>query len=171
MWEMQMMSCTESCNNHEATPSNSPETPTEPTASPISSTTDNNIDNVESAKPVLCRKRPLVATNRPTMSPTKRTVMSLLARARAMQNKEHTQPMQIVNNQTTPTLHHHGTVTLLAQPSTAPTTAVSHIPRIRLIDSSVGPSNIARQQPSIISVSHSHQLLTPALKHSFIHTQ
>ncbi|OXU25366.1 hypothetical protein TSAR_011381 [Trichomalopsis sarcophagae] len=38
------------------------------------------------------RKRPLLPGARPAMSPTKRTVMSLLARARAAQNKEVLQP-------------------------------------------------------------------------------
>ncbi|XP_034942035.1 uncharacterized protein [Chelonus insularis] len=168
MWEMQMMNCNE--NNNTDIPS-SPETSSEPTGSPISSKTSHSADVQDvSGKSVAslctsstlgCRKRP---GNRPTVSPIKRTVMSLLTRARAVQNKE--QPVSLSHNG--PGIHQ-ASVALLTSTTNPSPHPVAQVPRIQLIGSSVPQHTTVRRQ--IIPTSHTqHQMLTPAI-HGLIHTQ
>ncbi|XP_063986548.1 KH domain-containing, RNA-binding, signal transduction-associated protein 2-like isoform X1 [Diachasmimorpha longicaudata] len=172
MWEMQMMNCTENSQDELS----SPETNSEPTSSPISSTTGQPSEPQEICKTsgnsphsiTSGRKRPLVPGNRPAMSPTKRTVMSLLARARAAQNKEHLQPAQIVAHPQSPTVHQ-TTLTMIPQaPNQSTTHTVPQVPRIQLIGQTVAQHQTSRRQ-TIIPPHSQHQILSPAI--GLIHAQ
>ncbi|KAJ8683985.1 hypothetical protein QAD02_019777 [Eretmocerus hayati] len=116
MWEMQILNTQHQSREAVEAPL-SPASSLEAANSPTAATTANSIDGHEdglsrpSPSPPSClksqpsvlpavtstlggRKRPLLPGARPAMSPTKRTVMSLLARARAAQHKELQQPGQ-----------------------------------------------------------------------------
>ncbi|XP_053595994.1 KH domain-containing, RNA-binding, signal transduction-associated protein 3 [Microplitis demolitor] len=183
MWEMQMMS-TE--NNNQDLPSSPDDTLSEPAASPVSSTTGNgngtSNDHESSSKPGVtqttqgngmltgCRKRPLISSgNRPAMSPIKRTVMSLLARARAAQHKELHQQVGMVSNQTPAAIHQSPLNLLAAQ--TAPTVhTVTQVPQLQLIGSSIPQHSASRRPPILPAPLPQHQMLAPTI-HGLIHTQ
>ena len=102
------------------------------------------------------RKRPLLANTRPAMSPTKRTVMSLLARARAVQNKEPIQTAANTSAMIQPTPQH---PPLPQQQSVPPPTA--QLPQLQIT---------AGQRPTIIQQHAQHPVLAPAI-HSLLHAQ
>ncbi|XP_011299670.1 KH domain-containing, RNA-binding, signal transduction-associated protein 3 [Fopius arisanus] len=173
MWEMQMMNCTENSQDDLS----SLDTNSEPTSSPISSTTGHPNEGQDFGKTsgtsshckTSGRKRPLVSGNRPAMSPTKRTVMSLLARARAAQNKEHLQPAQIVAHTQTPTVHQ-ATLAMIPQaPNQSTTHAIAQVPRIQLIGQTVATQHQTLRRQTIIPSHSQHQILSPAI--GLIHAQ
>ncbi|KAH0535301.1 KH domain-containing, RNA-binding, signal transduction-associated protein 3-like isoform X1 [Cotesia glomerata] len=180
MWEMQMMNNTE--NNPQDLPSSPEDTLSEPAASPVSSTTNGNgtttdqesssklgVTQMSQANGLLigCRKRPLISSgNRPAMSPIKRTVMSLLARARAAQHKELHQQVGMVSNQTSAALHQ-SQLNLLAAPTVH---TVAQVPQLHLIGSSIPQHTAPRRPPILPAPLPQHQMLGPTI-HGLIHTQ
>ncbi|XP_015603310.1 uncharacterized protein LOC107271617, partial [Cephus cinctus] len=122
------------------------------------------------------RKRPLLPGGRPVMSPTKRTVMSLLARARAAQNKESLQSSPSIvgpihPQQSAPLIQ--TTLQLPAgalQPGSQAAQVGAQVSQLQLAAQSVSPHATASQRQSIIPPHTQHQVLSPAI-HGLLHAQ
>ena len=126
------------------------------------------------------RKRPLLPGGRLAMSPTKRTVMSLLARARAAQNKE---PLQTAASiiaathpaPTTPMIQ--ATLQLPTgglQPGTQTpqvTNVGNHqVSQLQLATQSIPQHTSVTQRQPILQSHTQHQVLPPAI-HGLLHAQ
>lgn len=125
------------------------------------------------------RKRPLLPGARPAMSPTKRTVMSLLARARAAQNKEPLQPPPSIVGPT----HQSAAaaapliqaalqmpVSSLQPGSQAPQSATNQISQLQLAAQTIPQHNAVTQRQPIIPTHTQHQVL-PQTIHGLLHAQ
>ncbi|XP_058799003.1 KH domain-containing RNA-binding protein QKI-like [Phymastichus coffea] len=211
MWEMQILN-TQSREGAQAVEAPlSPASSLEAANSPTAATTANSIDGQEDGgatrptpsppHPQAClkgqpatvlpavtsslaggRKRPLLPGARPAMSPTKRTVMSLLARARAAQNKDPLQQsaVSIVGPTTVP--HQPvaaspliqaalqqlpaGPAGAAAQPSAQ---QVSPASQQQQLQQQLAQSLQTQRQPLIQSHAQ-HQVLAPAI-HGLLHAQ
>ncbi|XP_043286087.1 KH domain-containing, RNA-binding, signal transduction-associated protein 2-like isoform X2 [Venturia canescens] len=220
MWEMQILSTQQGREGSYQTTDapSSPETGSEAASSPTSSITANSLEGQESSAPrpspspphpaslkaqgaplqavtptLGGRKRPLLPGARPAMSPVKRTVMTLLARARAAQNKEPLQPPPSIvgsgNHPQSPTSIIQATLQMptgggCLQPGTQQVSQQVVPPgvgqqvqpqQIQLVGQSV-PQQTAQHTPApqqrqtIIPQHSQHQVLPPAL-HGLIHAQ
>lgn len=127
------------------------------------------------------RKRPLLPGGRPAMSPTKRTVMSLLARARAAQNKEPLPPPPSIVGAAHPTHPTHPQPTPLIQaalqlPAGAlqPGTQAPVGPQVSQLQlaaaQAASPHTTASQRQSILPPHTQHQVIPPAI-HGLLHAQ
>lgn len=95
--------------------------------------------------------------------------MSLLARARAAQNKEHLQPAQIVTHPQPPSVHQ-STLTMLPQSQNSPAPhTLAQVSRIQLIGQTVPPQHQTSRRQTIIPPHSQHQILSPAI--GLIHAQ
>ncbi|XP_023290431.1 KH domain-containing, RNA-binding, signal transduction-associated protein 3 [Orussus abietinus] len=196
MWEMQILStqCREGSQTAEA-PS-SPETNSDPANSPTAATTANCIDGQDNASrptpsppnPATLktqgtvlqavtstlggRKRPLLPRGKPAMSPTKRTVMSFLARARAAQNNDPLQPPSSMVGPTHPQPPTPLIQTALQLPAGA-LQAGSQAPQVAAQVSQMqlaaqAPHPTASQRQSLVPPHTQHQVLPPAI-HGLLH--
>lgn len=204
MWEMQILNTQNREGSQAVEAPLSPASSLEAASSPTTATTANSIDGqddtpsrptpsppnpaalktqgtvLQTATSTLGgRKRPLLPGGRPAMSPTKRTVMSLLARARAAQNKE---PLQttasiIATTHTQPTAPLiQATLQLPAAglQSTTQTSQISNvgnpqISQLQLAPQSVPPHTAVTQRQTILQSHTQHQVLSPAI-HGLLHT-
>ncbi|XP_033210342.1 KH domain-containing, RNA-binding, signal transduction-associated protein 2 [Belonocnema kinseyi] len=126
------------------------------------------------------RKRPLLPGGRLAMSPTKRTVMSLLARARAAQNKE---PLQTTASIITAT-HPQPTAPLIqatlqlptgglqsaTQSPQLPNVGSPQVSQLQLAAQSMPQHTTVTQRQPILQSHTQHQVLAPTI-HGLLHAQ
>ncbi|XP_046738758.1 KH domain-containing, RNA-binding, signal transduction-associated protein 2-like isoform X2 [Diprion similis] len=206
MWEMQILSTQGREGSQAAEAPSSPELSSDAANSPTAATTAASIEGQDSTprptpsppNPATLktqgtvlqtvtstlggRKRPLLPGGRPTMSPTKRTVMSLLARARAAQNKEPLPPPPSIVGAAHPAhpTHPQPPAPLIQAALQLPAGALQpgtqapvgpQVSQLQLAAAqAASPHTTASQRQSILPPHTQHQVIPPAI-HGLLHAQ
>ncbi|XP_068990577.1 KH domain-containing, RNA-binding, signal transduction-associated protein 2-like isoform X2 [Neodiprion pinetum] len=195
MWEMQILSTQGREGSQAAEAPSSPELSSDAANSPTAATTAASIEGQDSTprptpsppnpatlKTQGGRKRPLLPGGRPTMSPTKRTVMSLLARARAAQNKEPLPPPPSIVGAAHPAhpTHPQPPAPLIQAALQLPAGALQpgtqapvgpQVSQLQLAAAqAASPHTTASQRQSILPPHTQHQVIPPAI-HGLLHAQ
>ncbi|XP_046738762.1 KH domain-containing, RNA-binding, signal transduction-associated protein 3-like isoform X6 [Diprion similis] len=204
MWEMQILSTQGREGSQAAEAPSSPELSSDAANSPTAATTAASIEGQDSTprptpsppNPATLktqgtvlqtvtstlggRKRPLLPGGRPTMSPTKRTVMSLLARARAAQNKEPLPPPPSIVGAAHPAhpTHPQPPAPLIQAALQLPAGALQpgtqapvgpQVSQLQLAAAqAASPHTTASQRQSILPPHTQHQVIPPAI-HGLLH--